>query len=76
MKMKITLRREKIIESGNVKVIQEITIFRIIDMLFEKKVVVLTHELGDIVLWEGEAYDSIGQWTDKDVSERIKLLYD
>ena len=74
--MKITLRREKIIESGKVKVIQELNITRLIDMVDHKKVIALTKELITITLWEGEAYDSIGQWTDKDVSDRIKSLYD
>jgi hypothetical protein len=74
--MKITLRREKIIESGEVKVIQELNITRLIDMIDHKKVIALTKELITITLWEGAAYDSIGQWTDKDVSDRIKSLYD
>jgi hypothetical protein len=74
--MKITLRREKIIESGKVKVIQELNITRLIDMIDHKKVIALTKELITITLWEGEAYDSIGQWTDKDVADRIKSLYD
>jgi hypothetical protein len=25
-----------------------------------------------IVLWEGDAYDTIGQWTDVDVQNKIK----
>ncbi len=31
---------------------------------------------GVIILWSGDAYDSIGQWTDSDVSTRIKALAD
>ena len=27
-----------------------------------------------LVLWEGEAYDAIGQWTDEQAEERIKEL--
>jgi hypothetical protein len=30
---------------------------------------------GTIVLWEGAAYDAIGQWTDTDVVNRIKEIY-
>ena len=74
--MKVTLRREKIIESNNAKIVTEITVTRLIDMLAQKQVVALTSEAGAIVLWEGVAYDEIGQWTDTDVADRIKLLYD
>ena len=28
-----------------------------------------------VVLWEGEAYDSIGQWTDSNVEARLAELY-
>ena len=34
-----------------------------------------TREMGDVVLWEGAAYDAIGQWTDSDVQARITELY-
>jgi hypothetical protein len=27
-----------------------------------------------LVLWEGEAYDAIGQWTDEQAEQRIKEL--
>lgn len=74
--MKVELRREKTIESGNVKVVKEINIIRIMDMIPQKKVIAFTHEAGAIVLWEGVAYDEAGQWTDTDVANRIKLLYD
>jgi len=30
---------------------------------------------GIITLWEGAAYDAIGQWTDADVIARLKQLY-
>lgn len=29
----------------------------------------------DLILWEGDAYDAIGQWTDTDVVNRVKELY-
>jgi hypothetical protein len=74
--MIVTLRRQKTIASGEVKVIQELNITRLIDLIEHKKVIALTKEVDTIILWEGEAYDSIGQWTDTDVAERIKLLYD
>jgi hypothetical protein len=41
----------------------------------EKKVIAHTSEFGSVVLWEGDAYDAIGQWTDLDVTARIKEIY-
>jgi hypothetical protein len=29
----------------------------------------------NIVLWQGDEYDAIGQWTDQDVEDRIKEIY-
>lgn len=34
-----------------------------------------TLEVGRIILWEGAAYDAIGQWTDNDVTNKLKELY-
>jgi hypothetical protein len=28
-----------------------------------------------VILWSGDEYDNIGQWTDVDVQVRIKELY-
>jgi hypothetical protein len=39
------------------------------------KKVVATTSLGKVVLWEGAAYDAIGQWTDTDVHNRLVELY-
>ena len=41
----------------------------------EKRVVVTTSLNGMLrrfVLWEGDSYDQIGQWTDTDVITRVK----
>lgn len=34
-----------------------------------------TQEAGMVILWQGEEYDNIGQWTDTDVINRIIELY-
>lgn len=31
--------------------------------------------LGKVILWEGKAYDEIGQWTDTDVTNRLKEIF-
>jgi hypothetical protein len=53
----------------------EIKIKQILDDSANKKVIAFTDKLGKVVLWEGAAYDAIGQWTDTDVETRILELY-
>ena len=53
-----------------------LTVIRFADYPIEKKVVAhCTDFIGDLVLWEGEAYDAIGDWTNQNVIDRIKELY-
>lgn len=49
---------------------------RMVDLPNEKIVRIFVDELNDpIVLWEGDAYDQIGNWTENDVDARLKELY-
>ena len=45
------------------------------DMANKKVTAITTGPTGTVVLWEGPAYDAIGQWTDQDVEDRIIELY-
>jgi hypothetical protein len=74
------------VDLGGAKVIKElparqitvskIEITSIEDSSVDKKVTArINGAPGTIVLWEGEAYDKIGQWTDADVANRIKEIY-
>jgi hypothetical protein len=40
-----------------------------------KKIVARTKELGDVVLWESDSYERVGQWTDADVETRLIELF-
>jgi len=77
MSLIITLPTPKAVTIGTetVKTITAITVEREIDDSVNKKVAVVTAELGYIILWEGTAYDSIGQWTDTDVENKLRTLY-
>ena len=67
------------------KVIREIPAYKVtisfieieyfIDNPTEKIVEAYTKQIGKIVLWQGEAYDAIGDWTNADVENRIIELY-
>ena len=54
---------------------QVINIDIVVDFPEAKRVQAQTKELGVIILWEGAAYDTIGQWTDTDVINRVTELY-
>jgi len=56
--------------------VNKLTINRMVDLPAQKKVVVFVKEIPKpIVLWEGDAYDAAGQWSDADVSTRLQQIY-
>ncbi len=56
--------------------ITKLTIKRLVDKPEKKKVVAIVKEFKEkIILWEASSYDSIGQWTDTDVVNRLNELY-
>lgn len=58
-----------------VRTMTGITINQMVDNPNSKIVAVFTKELGRIELWKGEEYDAIGQWTDNDVVDKIKSIF-
>ena len=75
--MKITFEtpKEIVIVKEVKRTIEELTIEEVVDNNSRKEVKAYTVELGIVVLWSGDAYDAIGQWTDTDVVNRVKELY-
>lgn len=75
--MKITFEtpKEIVVVKELKQTISEITIEEVVDNPARKEVKAFVQQLGVITLWEGAAYDAIGQWTDTDVVARIKELY-
>jgi hypothetical protein len=66
----------KVVRQPEVSVnINELTLLSINDNPINKLVSAYTKEIGTIVLWSGEDYDKIGQWTDNDVKEKLLSLY-
>ena len=77
IKMEITLNKEieEVIIPATTKKTSKITVAYIIDSPAKKVVTACSKEIGNITLWEGAAYDAIGQWTDTDVQNRILEMY-
>lgn len=66
----------KVVRQPEVSVnINELTLLSTNDNPINKLVSAHIKEIGTIVLWSGEDYNKIGQWTDNDVKERLLSLY-
>jgi sugar diacid utilization regulator len=76
MKITLTQPKEIVIVEKKTETIQELTIERTVDLPGQKIVRCFIIELNEpVVLWEGNAYDQIGQWTDADVEMRLKEIF-
>lgn len=76
--MQITLSKAKkiVIQEEKSKEITTLTINRVVDLPKQKIVRCFCEELDEpVILWEGEAYDQAGQWSDDDVQKRLTDLY-
>jgi hypothetical protein len=77
-KMKITLTNPKkvVLQEEKSKTVSTLTVQRVVDLPKKKVVRCFVEELDEpVVLWEGAAYDAIGQWTDADVEAKLTALY-
>jgi hypothetical protein len=76
--MKINLQNPKkvVLQEEKSKTVDTLTVARVVDLPKKKVVRVFVEELDEpVTLWEGAAYDAIGQWTDTDVENRLTELY-
>jgi hypothetical protein len=74
--MKITFEtpKEIVIIQELKRTFEEITIEEVVDNPSRKEVKAFARELGQLILWQNEEYDVIGQWTDADVVARVNEL--
>lgn len=76
MKVEITNPKTIVVTEQQTKTYSELTIKRLVDFPEKKRVVAFIKEVnGPVVLWENETYDSIGEWTSTNVSERLMEIY-
>ena len=55
--------------------LSEIEVIQFIDSPSRKTVEAFCKKFGRIVLWEGDDYDAIGDWTNADVTARLNQIY-
>lgn len=75
MKIELNKEIEQVIRPAETVKTTTITITNMIDSPLTKTVTIYTQEIGTFVLWEGDAYDAAGQWTDQDVINKINELF-
>ncbi len=76
MEINLNSPHEVVLMERRTKTIEKVTVRSIVDFPSQKRVVAQIKEIGDpVVLWDGDAYDAIGQWTDTDVQNRLNEIY-
>lgn len=76
MEINLNSPKKVVLQEEKSKNITKLTVVRVVDLPKQKIVRCFCEELDEaITLWEGDAYDSIGQWTDSDVVTRLSQVY-
>jgi len=76
MEINLTGTKEIVIAAAVTVSTDKLTTNRIVELPKEKIVRCFFDELNEpVILWEGAAYDAIGQWTDSDVEARVLELF-
>ena len=72
--MEVTLSEPKqvVINPAITKTVEKVTVIQLVDQPIHKRVMAVTREVGNVMLWEGEQYDEIGQWTDAQARSRLQ----
>lgn len=75
MEITLSMPKEIVVLPERRKTITKVEIIEVTDNSISRIVSAKTNEFGTIILWKGEEYDAIGQWTDTDVINKIKTIY-
>jgi len=75
--MEITLSKPKeiVVFAERKKTITKLEITEVVDNFKMKTIIAKTNEFGSVILWKDADYITIGQWTDTDVINKIKSIY-
>lgn len=76
MEINLNSPKKVVLQEEKSKDITKLTVVRVVDLPKQKVVRCFCEELDEaVLLWEGAAYDAIGQWSDTDVVSRLTELY-
>ncbi len=72
MAIQLQSPKEIVLVAEQKQTITELNVNRWIDLPAQKKVLALVQELTHpVTLWEGDAYDAIGDWTEAQAQARL-----
>jgi hypothetical protein len=75
MEITLTKPKEIVVFAERKKTITKVEITEVVDDFKRKIITAKTNEFGSVILWKDEDYVTIGQWTDTDVINKIKSIY-
>lgn len=76
MQINLNTPKKIVIQEERSKNIETLTVVRVVDHPQQKMVRCFLEETNEpVVLWEGDDYDAIGQWTDVNVTERLSEIF-
>ena len=76
MKITLTAPQTIILAPQKTETFSTLTVVRMVDSPTQKVVKAVLQEVNKpVILWQGTAYDNIGQWTDADVQSRLLAIY-
>jgi len=75
MKIILDTPYTEVLAPARTRYVDSITITSMTDNPVNRTVYVTTNIHGRVLLWEAAEYDAVGQWTDQDVIDRIKEIY-
>jgi hypothetical protein len=75
MEIQLSNPKDVVIVKEQKKTIEKVTVLEIVDLPSRKQVIAKTQELGSVMLWKDAEYDTVGQWTDTDVVNKLNELY-
>jgi len=76
MKIEITNPKTMVVVTEQTKTFDTLTIRRMVDLPEQKKVIVHIDEVNEpVLLWEGNGYDAIVDWTNADVIAKLNQIY-
>jgi hypothetical protein len=75
MEIVLTKPKEIVVFAERKKTITKVEITEVVDDFKRKIITAKTNEFGNVILWKDADYITIGQWTDTDVINKIKSIY-
>lgn len=75
MKINLNTPYTEIVVPEVSKYVDSVSVINMVDNPVNRTIHVNTDTKGRVLLWSGDEYDAIGQWTDQDVLNKLNELF-